>query len=443
MKNNSLDFTIKRLGEHKIKNPIIFSSLNGDRVANYATDDLGVIYDIKYNKGTTSIEVGENGLIEKAGPRSKIYFDPYKVHAAIVTCGGLCPGLNAVIRSIVAALEKGYGVTRITGIRHGFWGLLPESNLRTMDLKYDEVNDIHTTGGTILGSSRGHGNKVEQIVDTLEMMNVNMLFIIGGDGTQRGTLDISREINKRDKKIAVVGIPKTIDNDLSFVQRSFGFETAVSIAVQSVHAAHIEANGFQRCIGIVKVMGRESGFIAAHTALAAMDVNFVLVPEVPFDLEGQNGLLAALEKRLMHKDHAVLLVAEGAGQDLLREQNEMDASGNKKLSDIGLFLKDKISTHFEQKQAPVNVRYIDPGYIIRSAPPNPNDLIYCSRLGANAVHGAMAGRTEFLISMIHDYFVHIPIELATSKRNYIDTDGPFWRDVLSATRQPALMLNNI
>lgn len=441
MKKESLDFTITSLGKATINSPINLSKEDDDFIANYMTDDERILYDIDTNKNSSTIKLNSKRLIERAGPREKIYFDPAKVRAAIVTCGGLCPGLNDVIRSIVMCLWYRYGVKLIFGIKFGYRGLLPEFNLSCLDLTPEVVMDIHGQGGTILGSSRGHGNRTEDIVDSLERMNINIFFTIGGDGTQKGALDIACEVKKRNLKLSVIGIPKTIDNDLSFVQKSFGFETAVSKAVDAVYGAHIEASDAVNGVGIVKVMGRESGFIAAHTALAINDVNYVLIPEVPFDLFGENGLLNHLEERLKTRNHAVILVAEGAGQGLLGKSCGTDASGNAKLNDIGSFLKDEIGVYFKNKEIETTIKYIDPSYIIRSAPANPNDSLYCARLGTNAVHAAMAGKTELLVSLIHDRLVYIPIKVSVARKNRVDPEKSLWRDVVEATGQPALMRN--
>lgn len=437
-----LDFTIETLGACKIESPIPLKKNMDEEHASFVNDNERVLYDIIYHEGS-----GENredyvkgNLMEKAGPRKQIYFQPNHVHAGIITCGGLCPGLNDVIRAIVRSLWYEYGVRRITGIRYGYQGLDPKNNLPFKELNPDIVDDIHTKGGTILGSSRG-GPSVETRVDTIERMNLNMLFVIGGDGTQHGAMYIAEEIERRGLKIAVVGVPKTIDNDISFMQKSFGFETAVTKAVDAVYAAHTEAQDAIDGIGLVKVMGRESGFIAAHTALATNDANFVLVPEVPFQLEGKNGLFAALDKRLSIKDHAVILVAEGAGQNLLEDSNATDASGNKKLGDIGPYLAERIIEHRKKNNLPANLKYIDPSYMIRAAAATPNDSLYCARLGTNAVHAAMAGKTKLLISMWNYHLVHVPIVQAISKRKVLDPKGPLWRDVLSTTRMPLSMTN--
>lgn len=370
-----------------------------------------------------------------------IYFNPSHVHAAICTCGGICPGLNNVIRAIVRCLWYRYGVRRISGIPYGYQGLLPESAFPIINLDPDIVDDIQEKGGTILGSSRGGGDQVVDIVDTLERMNINMLFTIGGDGTLRGAADIGDEIERRGLKISVIGIPKTIDNDLDFIQTSFGFDTAVSMAVPPVRGAHVEAKNSINGVGLVKVMGRDSGFIAANTSLAQSDVNFCLIPENKFDLDGDNGLLIHLKRRLLDRGHAVILVAEGAGQELMESTGQKDASGNVKFGDIGVFLKNSIVTYFKEQKMTVNVKYIDPSYIIRSAAANAYDSIYCARLGANAVHAAMAGKTQALIGLVNDRFVNMPIRVAVSARKKVDLEGPLWRDVLENTRQPSSMKN--
>ena len=439
MKKKNLDFNIPVLGKSTLPSPILLSKEKSNYSASYTDDDQYILYNIETKddpKGNLPVSIDR---LEKAGPRAKIYFDPTKVRAGVVTCGGLCPGLNDVIRAIVMCLWYRYGVKQICGFQYGYRGFLPESRLPVINLTPDDVSEIHRQGGTLLGSSRGSGERVVEIVDSLERMNINMLFTIGGDGTQKGALAISEEIGKRNLKIAVVGIPKTIDNDLNFVQRSFGFETAVSHAANAVASAHVEARGGMNGIGIVKVMGRYSGFIAAHTALAINDVNYVLIPEVPFDMEGENGLLSNLERRLEKRKHAVILVSEGAGQEHMHNSGHNDASGNKKLNDIGVYLKGRISNHFKDKNMEINLKYIDPSYMIRSAPANPNDSIYCARLGANAAHAAMAGKTGLIISLMHDRLVHIPIQMAVSSRNCIDPNGELWRDVIEATGQSLLM----
>lgn len=436
------NFTVDRLGKCSVPSPMKLSKTNNDLLANYVNDNERVIYDIEVNEVPFSRTFNATDLMERGGPREHIYFDPAKLRAAIVTCGGLCPGLNDVIRSIVMTSWYNYGVRTIYGIRYGYRGLIPEYQIPVMELTPNIVANIHRQGGTILGAARGGGSRTMEIVDALERMNVNVLFTIGGDGTQRGAAALADEALKRGFKLSVVGIPKTIDNDLCFVEKSFGFETAVAYAVDAVSSAHVEAHDAVNGIGLVKVMGRESGFIAAHTALAMNDVNYVLIPEVPFDLDGPNGLFAHLEKRLVERNHAVILVAEGAGQNLMPKENGTDASGNKKMSDIGVFLKERIAAYFKDKKMEINMKYIDPGYMIRSAPATPNDALYCARLGSNAVHAAMCGRTKVLIGRVHRHFVHLPIELAVGKRNHVAPESSLWRDVLNSTGQPPLMRNS-
>ncbi|MDR3284834.1 MAG: ATP-dependent 6-phosphofructokinase [Treponema sp.] len=442
------DFSIETLGPCKIPSPIMLSTKDGDYKANYVEDESYIRYDLDVDSAITQKSEAVKGqkklptnVVEKAGPREYIYFTPQHVNAGICTCGGLCPGINDVIRAIVRCLYDRYGVRRIRGIRYGFKGLLADQGLDTIDLAPDVVDEIHKTGGSFLGTSRGGGNRVSEIADTIEALNMNMVFIVGGDGTQRGALEVTEEIERRGMKVAVVGIPKTVDNDLMFIQRSFGFDTAVQKAAEAVSTAHMEAHSHINGIGLIKLMGRESGFIATATALASHEANFCLIPELPFDLDGPNGFLTHLENRIVKRHHAVVIVAEGAGQELLRATGEKDASGNIRLGDIGQLLRDKITRHFESKNIHINLKYIDPSYQVRSAVASATDSIYCERLGNNAVHAAMAGKTKLVIGLMHDRYVHIPINLVIQQRHRVDPDGSLWRDALDAIGQPTLMVN--
>lgn len=440
--DGKFDFTIEELGERKVPSPIKLSNTYGDFVANYVKDTEYVRYNLNVKQDTTDADFSSNNLMEKAGPREHIYFNPKHVNAGICSCGGLCPGINDVIRAVVRCLYNRYGVRRIRGIRFGYKGFFQEMGFEPIDLNPDIVDKIHNTGGSFLGTSRGGGNRITDIVDAVEALNLNMLFIIGGDGTQKGSLEIANEIEKRGLKVAVVGIPKTVDNDLMFIQRSFGFDTAVQRATEAVSAAHMEASSHINGIGLIKLMGRESGFIATATALASHEANFCLIPEVPFDLEGENGFLQALQTRIEKRHHAVVIVAEGAGQEMMQLTGEKDASGNTKLNDIGIFLRDKINAYFKEKGIHINLKYIDPSYQIRSSVATPNDSIYCERLGNNAVHAAMAGKTKMVVGLVHDKYVHLPIKLVTLKRNRVNPEGSFWRDTLDATSQPVFMINH-
>ncbi|MCB1190520.1 MAG: ATP-dependent 6-phosphofructokinase [Leptospiraceae bacterium] len=396
-----------------------------------------VILDIEYKRIADAFQKEGKALsLENAGPRKKIFFDPHKTKAAIVTCGGLCPGLNNVIKSLVNQLHN-YGVKTIYGIPYGYEGLVSSYNHEFIELNPNNVRDIHTKGGTILGSSRGKQDPLEML-DTLVKNDISVLFTIGGDGTLRGQLTIFEEIKKRGLKIATVGVPKTIDNDIRFVDKTFGFETAVSFATMTLQGAHAEATGARNGIGLVKVMGRDSGFIAAYASLASNVVDYVLIPEVDFQLDGERGLLNRLHQTLQKNKHAVILVAEGAGQKFFEDKKEFDASGNIKYGDIGLFLKDKITTYFKEINFHTNLKYIDPSYVIRSMPASPDDAVFCIMLAQNAVHGAMAGKTGVLVGRWNSYFTFIPIKLAIEKRKTIDPKGYLWSIVKEATAQPDL-----
>ena len=441
--NKKFDFTIENLGECKIKSPIELSTVVGNGTANYVKDSSFVRTAVNVYDTSKNDPLDSSNLMHKAGPRAYIYFSPDEVKAGICTCGGLCPGLNDVIRAVVRCLWNRYGVRDIRGFQFGYKGFFKDENYETIPLNPENVDEIHKIGGSYLGTSRGGGMRTKDIVDTLQEKGINMLFVIGGDGTQHGALAISEEVEKRGYKCSVIGIPKTVDNDFLFIDRSFGFETAVQQAKDAVASIHMEARSQINGIGLVKLMGRESGFIATAAALASHECNFCLIPEVPFEMEGPNGFLSHLEKRLEKRHHAVIIVAEGAGQELLTKTNQTDASGNIKLADIGVFLRDQINAYFKKKNIEINLKYIDPGYQIRAAVTTASDSIYCERLGNNAVHAAMAGKTKMVVGLVHEKFVHIPINMVIASRNVVDPEGALWRDTLDATSQPILMVNDI
>ncbi len=428
MADFELDFTIERLGGCPIPSPV--------RGIRFMEDDGRVLYFSSLQKMKPWLDKGiQPPAMEAAGPRERIFFDPSRLACGIVTCGGICPGLNDVIRSIVLSLYYHYGVEKVYGFRFGYEGLVERHGHRPLELTPDSVARIHEIGGTILGSSRGP-QEPSEMVTTLENLKVGILFTIGGDGTQRGAQKISEEAARRGLKISVIGIPKTIDNDISYIQTTFGFETAVAEARRATYAATIEADAARNSIGLVKLMGRDSGFIAAYSVLVNSHVNFCLVPEVPFSLAG---FLDALKQRLERKSHAVIVVAEGAGQDLMEETTERDASGNIRYGDIGLFLREAIKDDFKKAGLEINLKYIDPSYMIRSMPANPHDAAFCLLLGQSAVHAGMSGRTNMVVSFWNHQFTHVPISLATSQRKKIDPQSMLWNSVLAVTGQPDMV----
>ncbi|MCP4263525.1 MAG: ATP-dependent 6-phosphofructokinase [Planctomycetes bacterium] len=425
------DLSIDTLGPPKIDSPLIARGRvfvdSSEKVLLYTHSE-----DMK-----TSTDSGKDiPMFERAGPRRKIFFNPEKLSCGIVTCGGLCPGLNDVIRTITLSLLWQYKVKAVYGFRYGYMGLSPKAPEEPVLLTPESVDEIHLKGGDILSSSRGPQNS-DDMVDTLEKMGIELLFVIGGDGTLRGAHALNTVIKKRGLKISVIGIPKTIDNDICGINQSFGFSTAVEAARPAIHCAHAEAKGHWNGIGLVKLMGRDSGFIAAYATLANSDVNFCFIPEAPFALEGECGFLSALEKRLDKKHHAVIVVAEGVGRHItaMNGIKKKDASGNVIREDIGLILKERITQYFAEKNKPVSLKYIDPSYMIRSLPTDSNDAAFCVLLGQNAVHAGMSGRTNMVVGYWNQYFVHIPISLTILKKKKVDLDGHLWQMVLGTTGQ--------
>lgn len=373
---------------------------------------------------------------ELAGPRAKLFFNPSETRAGVVTCGGLCPGLNNVIRSLFLELHHFYQIKEVLGFKGGYQGLDPDRGAEPVVLTPDYVDDIHREGGSVLGTSRGPVD-VSRAVDNLVRRNVNILFTIGGDGTQWGGNDFYQEAKRRGHKLAVVGIPKTIDNDVPYVSRTFGFLTAIEQAAHVLECAHTECHSVENGISLVRLMGRHAGFITAGATVASQDVNFTLVPEIPFELDGPHGFLAALKERVLRRKHALIAVAEGAGQDLLAaDPNARDASGNVLLKDIGPFLRSKIEEYFRKANVPVVLRYFDPSYIIRSVKADAEDSILCDLFARNAAHAAMAGKTGLIIGHLHDCFIHVPIEMVVKEKKRLNPQSSLWHAVLASTGQP-------
>ena len=425
---NAFNFEIQQLGEAIHANPSsreIFID-NAEKIV-FSSQIKNLNHQLKI--------CNQLPAFEKAGARKQIFHNPKSTRAAIITCGGLCPGLNNVIKGLVNVLEKDYGVKNIVGIRYGYKGLTKASNHEPIQLNSTVVDQIHKQGGTILGSSRGNQDP-DAMVDELQRRNINILFCIGGDGTLKGAQAIAEAANKRQANISIVGVPKTIDNDLGFVEKTFGFETSVQVASEIITSAHCEAEGAENGIGIVKLMGRDSGFITATASLANSVVDFCLIPETPFRFDGPDGICTAIHRRLEQNKHAVIVVAEGAGQDLFENSKKtIDASGNVLKDDIGELLKQEITAYFKQINTPVSIKYLDPSYHIRSVSANAADAVFCHLLAEYAVHAGMSGKTNLVIGYWNNFFTHVPIHLATKERRMVDLDSALWRGVVSATQQ--------
>lgn len=426
------DFKTDDLGECKIVSPL--------RATRFMDTSKRLLFRSDIDELREQFRAGvDPPAFELAGPRERIYFNPGTLRCGIVTCGGLCPGLNDVIRSIVFCLHEKYGTATIYGFRFGFEGLVERSGLTPIELTARRVTQIHEVGGSVLGSSRGP-QPPDEMVDTLERLGIQLLFTIGGDGTLRGAHSIVREIQRRGLDIAVVGVPKTIDNDISYIDMSFGFDTAVEAARQATRAAYVEASCHRFGIGLVKLMGRDSGFIASFATLADTQVGLCLIPEVEFSMDG---VVRAAKQRIDRDGYVVIVVAEGAGQHLMAEAPELDASGNRRHGDIGASLRNKLTEAFRVQGISVSLKYIDPSYMIRSLPANARDANFCLRLGHAAVHAGMAGKTDMVIGSWRRRLTHVPIPVAVSSRKKVDTNGYLWQTVLSVTGQADDLLSTL
>lgn len=425
------ELQVRQIGQPELPSPLLDHEHVSVREGHFVRPGERIKVDIREDPGE------RKGLsLEMAGARKKIFFEPAKTRAAIVTCGGLCPGLNDVIRGVVKDLNYWYGVSDILGIRFGYNGLSASPLHPPIPLTPEFVEDIHLSGGTILGTSRGFPG-IEVVVGTLLEMGIDILFCIGGDGTLHGAHAIAEEIEKRNLKISVIGIPKTIDNDVPAVYRSFGFRSAVAKAKDVLECAHTEAKGQYNGVGLVKIMGREAGFLTARATHASGEVDYCLIPEMKFPLYGKNGLLEHLREHFKKRHHhAVIAIAEGAGRHLIGDSGEKDASGNVKFNDIGKFLKDEIKKAFAEWGERVEIKYIDPSYVVRSIPANSEDNVFCSNLARYAVDAAMAGKTDMMIGYWHGVFVNVPLKAIQGMKKRVNPDRQLWMGVLAATEQP-------
>ena len=432
------ELQVPRLGECRFDSPLGKYVAGRRTNEHYVDEDDRVLFDDTVELlRARQLPLDQLPTFEPGGPRRRIFFEPGATRVGIVTCGGLCPGLNDVIRGLVLELHAHYGVDDVIGFRHGFAGLVPGMAPDPVVLTPESVATINEQGGTVLGSSRG-AQDPEVMADRLVELGVNILFVVGGDGSMRGAAGLADVLAARGLDVSVIGIPKTIDNDIPFIGQSFGFQTAYTTAAQAIQAARVEAQSAINGVGLVRVMGRHSGFIACYASLSVHHADYVLVPEVPFALEGPGGFLACLHRSVLEKGCAVAVVAEGAGQDLLYAEGE-DASGNSALADIGVHLKREIAQYFAAARTELTLKYIDPGYTIRSVPASAHDSVYCVRLAQAAVHAGMAGRTKMVVGRRHNRFIHVPIAQAVSYRNQVAPDGDLWLSVLESTAQPAEM----
>jgi len=432
------ELQVPRLGECRFDSPLGKYVAGRRTNEHYVDEDDRVLFDDTVELlRARQLPLDELPTFEPGGPRRRIFFEPGATRVGIVTCGGLCPGLNDVIRGLVLELHAHYAVDDVVGFRHGFAGLVPGLGPAPVALTPETVATINEQGGTILGSSRG-AQDPEVMADCLVDLGIDILFVIGGDGSMRGAAGLADVLLSRGLDVAVVGIPKTIDNDIPFIGQSFGFQTAYTTAAQAIQAARVEAQSAINGVGLVRVMGRHSGFIACYASLSVHHADFVLVPEVPFAMDGPGGFLACLHRAVLENGCAVVVVAEGAGQDFLYAEGS-DPSGNSALGDIGLHLKCAITDHFAAAGTELTLKYIDPGYTIRSVPASAHDSVYCVRLAQAAVHAGMAGRTKLVVGRRHNRFIHVPIAQAVSYRNQVAPDGDLWLSVLESTAQPAEM----
>jgi len=382
----------------------------------------------------------------RAGPRKSLYWDPKKTKAAIVNCGGLCPGLNSVIRELVMSLDM-YGCKDIYGIVGGYKGVMEPEKWLKLTPKY--VEEMHVKGGSFLVSDRGNPPHLD-MAKMYQKHGINQVYIIGGDGTAKGAMQTYEQMlgprpgkgykgvdlmQAIDHGCSMCSIPKTIDNDIPVLDFTFGFHTAVAKAVEAIDTAYTEATCNANCMGLVKLMGRHAGFIAMYACIAARHVDLCLISEMDVDMEEVKKYIA---EKMKTQKYCTVVIAEGLG-DTLIQGGGVDAGGNKTLADVGPWFKKQIEAHMKATGAPFTCKYIDPSYIIRAAPPDAFDSVYCSNLAQSAVHGCFAGYTGFCVGKYANHYAMLPIDEITSRKSRtVNVRGRWFSRLMFTTKQPPM-----
>jgi 6-phosphofructokinase 1 len=323
---------------------------------------------------------------------------------AVLTGGGDCPGINSVIRAIVRkALKEGYTVI---GIKNGWKGLIEKD---TIPLNLDSVSGILPRGGTILGTSRTNPNEkeadIKKVKENLKSLKIEALIAIGGEDT----LGVAHRLHMKEG-LNIVGVPKTIDNDISATDRTFGFDTAVNIATEAIDRLHTTAESHHRVM-VVEVMGRHSGWIGLEAGIAG-GADEILLPEFPIDLEEVCALIKKRHGR--GKTFSIIVVAEGAkfkdGTEVLQEENLIDAFGHVRLGGIGQILGREI-----EKNTGFETRVTVLGHIQRGGTPTAFDRVLGTRYGVKAMELVMEGKFGQMASLQGDKITSVHLQKAVGK----------------------------
>lgn len=332
------------------------------------------------------------------------------MRVGVLTGGGDCPGLNAVIRAVVRKGVNEHGF-EFVGFRDGWRGPLEGV---TVPLGIEQCRGILPRGGTILGSSRTNPfaveDGVERIRENLAAAGVDALVAIGGEDT----LGVATRL--AELGVAVVGVPKTIDNDLSGTDFTFGFDTAVNIATEAIDRLHTTAESHHRVL-VVEVMGRHAGWIALHSGIAG-GASAVLIPEVPFDIDA---VCAHVETRFRSEYAPIIVVSEGAvpadGSEMTLSSGEKDAFGHVRLGGIG----DRLAHEIEQRTGK-EARAVVLGHIQRGGTPSAFDRWLATRFGLQAIDAVADGEFGVMVALRGTKIVRVPLQEGTAELKVVSPE---------------------